>query len=189
MSRKHFGIREYGFVLDDETIRYMVSKLNHDYKKESNKDHIRELHSYGLIDIIDNFVGVAERIEDDGSCGGAYKYYDFTSLYYVPLSKYPTLFEKSYSNISECIEEFKSEYKTCLPEDFDYRNSIACIDGTTYCFDKYREYHICTCSCCGRHLGEMANVDSDNTVDIYRDIDNWKFCPFCGERLFDDCER
>lgn len=55
--------------------------------------------------------------------------------------------------------------------------------------EKNREYHICVCSYCGRCLGSIENVYGEETVDTYGRITDWKFCPFCGERLFDDDER
>lgn len=42
-------------------------------------------------------------------------------------------------------------------------------------------YHSYRCSYCGKHLGEYLHVFGNG--DIQNDIDEWEYCPYCGEKL------
>ena len=57
---------------------------------------------------------------------------DYDGIFYIPVSKYPTLFKKAYNNMDEIVEEFKNKIGKCLSKDFDYRSSIRHIVGTYY---------------------------------------------------------
>ena len=45
--------------------------------------------------------------------------------------------------------------------------------------NRYESY---ICSDCGQYLGVFEENDGTITRD---DIDGWKFCPYCGHKLYD----
>ena len=58
--------------------------------------------------------------------------YSADVFYYVPLGKYPSLFEANYKDINEIVNEFKSKVGKYMPEGYDYRANIRHIIGTTF---------------------------------------------------------
>lgn len=48
---------------------------------------------------------------------------------------------------------------------------------------KYSEY---VCGCCGKHLGSIEIVYDGNNTKEYDDIVGWNFCPYCGDKLWDE---
>ena len=133
MSMRDYAVDDYGLVLDEETTKVIASKVFDDYT-EDVADWGYELYISGICEYIGEFTGEAQEITDDGTCiwGGNYEEYYDDVIYYVPLTKYPTLFKKSYNNMEEIIDEFKSKIGEYLPEDFDYRSRICHICGTYY---------------------------------------------------------
>lgn len=133
MSMRDYAVDDYGLVLDEETVKVIASKVYEDYT-EDIADWGFELYSSGICEYIGEFTGEAQEITDDGTFiwGGDYKSYNDEAIYYVPLSKYPTLFKRAYNNMEEIIDEFKSKLGEYLPEDFDYRSKIRHICGTYY---------------------------------------------------------
>lgn len=47
---------------------------------------------------------------------------------------------------------------------------------------KYSEY---ICECCEKHLGSIEIIYDSKGVKEYDDIVDWKFCPYCGQPLWD----
>lgn len=134
MSMKYCSVTDYGLVLDDDTIKVIASKVFSDYdESESAYDLGYDLYENGICEYISEFTGDIATL-DNGSIywGSEYKEYNADCIFYVPLSRYPTLFKNPYNNMEEIIDELKSRIGEYLPEDFDYRNNIRHICGTYY---------------------------------------------------------
>lgn len=51
--------------------------------------------------------------------------------------------------------------------------------------NKEHIYHEYICDHCGKHLGGIEIIhDSKHTME-HDDIAGWRFCPYCGEPLWD----
>ena len=74
------------------------------------------------------------RISDNGGIVWSSDSEDYRNeiISYVPVSNFPTLFEKAYENIDEIIDEFKEKLGDYLPDGFDYRGKIRHISGTYF---------------------------------------------------------
>ena len=49
-----------------------------------------------------------------------------------------------------------------------------------------RIYHEYVCDYCGKHLGSIEIVYDGNNTKEYDDIVGWNFCPYCGDKLWDE---
>lgn len=49
-----------------------------------------------------------------------------------------------------------------------------------------RIYHEYICDYCGKHLGGIETINKCDYTEEYDDIVGWNFCPYCGERLWDE---
>ena len=58
--------------------------------------------------------------------------YSGDTLCYVPLGRYPSLFEAQYESIQEIVDIFKSKVGEYMPKGYDYRANIRHIIGTTF---------------------------------------------------------
>ena len=136
MSMRDYAVDDYGLVLDEETIKVIALKVFDDFVDDDEEygDWGYELYDKGICDFICEFTGEAQALTDDGVYNwyGNSKFYSADTIYYIPLSKYPTLFKKAYNNMDEIIDEFKSQLGEYLTENFDYRNKICHISGTYY---------------------------------------------------------
>ena len=47
-------------------------------------------------------------------------------------------------------------------------------------------YHEYVCDYCGSHLGGIEIINKGNYTEEHDDIVGWKFCPYCGEPLWDE---
>ena len=133
MSMRDYAVDDYGFVLDDETMKMIVSKLDIEPLDE-DADLAYILYDEGICEYISEFTGEAQEINNDGyfNWGGEYKSFSGDKIAYVPLAKYPTLFKRAYNDMEEIVEEFKTKIGEYLPEDFDYRSRVCHICGTYY---------------------------------------------------------
>ena len=134
MSMRDYAIYDYGMILDEETTKLIVSKAFDNITYDDICDLGYELYEKGICEYISEFTGEAQEVDDNGAgtwCGDT-KEYDSDILFYVPLSNYPTLFKKAYSNMDEIISELKDKLGEYLPDDFDYRSRIRYICGTYY---------------------------------------------------------
>ena len=133
MSMRDYAVDDYGLLLDEETMKTIISKLNVERLDEDESlGYI--LYDEGIGEYISEFTGEAQPINDNGHFDW-YKdceSYRGDSIAYVLLAQYPTLFKRAYENMEEIIDEFKNEIGKYLPEDFDYRSRIRHICGT-YC--------------------------------------------------------
>lgn len=134
MSMRDYAVDDYGLVLDEEMIKAIASKVFNDFVEDADTHWVYELYDKGICEYVSEFTGEAQKITDDGTFawGGNYEYYYNDILAYVPLSKYPTLFKKAYSNMDDIISELKSKIGGYLPEDFDYRSKLCHISGTYF---------------------------------------------------------
>ena len=133
MSMRDYAVDDYGLVLDGETIKFIVLKLDVEPLDEDT-DMAYILYDEGICEYISEFTGEAYAINDDGylNWSADCESYRCDSVAYVPLAKYPTLFKRAYSSIEEIVDEFKIKLGKYLPEDFDYRSRICHIVGTYY---------------------------------------------------------
>lgn len=46
-------------------------------------------------------------------------------------------------------------------------------------------YHEYICDYCGKHLGGIEIICDGGHAKEHDDIVGWKFCPYCGEPLWD----
>jgi hypothetical protein len=133
---RDYAVDDYGLVLDGETIKLIASKVFDDFADDDEEygDWSYELYDKGICDYIGEFTGEAQELNDDGTFiwGADYEVYNADAICYVPLTKYPTLFKKSYNNMNEIVDEFKSKLGKYLSEDFDYRSRVCHICGTYY---------------------------------------------------------
>ena len=58
--------------------------------------------------------------------------YDDEYLIYIQTEKEPSLFSTAYPTQDSLIEEYKTQLKNILPEDFDYAGCIARLEGVYY---------------------------------------------------------
>lgn len=133
MSMRDYAVDDYGLVLDEETIKAIISKLDVEPLDEDT-DLAYILYDEGICEYISEFTGEAQVVQDNGYFDWGRDYIPFKSdsIAYVPLTHYPTLFKKAYNNMEEIIDELKSKLGEYLPEDFDYRSRIRHICGTYY---------------------------------------------------------
>ena len=133
MSMRDYAVDDYGLLLDEETVKTIITKIGVDIVEE-DFDFSYGLYDEGICEYIGEFTGEAQMINDDGCFywGNDCKSFNYDSIAYVPLDKYPSLFEKAYNNMEEIVEEFQSKLGEYLPEDFDYRSKICHISGTYY---------------------------------------------------------
>lgn len=57
--------------------------------------------------------------------------------------------------------------------------------GYTSFTDKYK-YGEYICGCCEKYLGSIEIIYDGNLTREYDDIINWNFCPYCGEKLWNE---
>ena len=136
MSMRDYAVDDYGLLLDEETIKIIASKVFDDFIDDEDAFSVwgYELYDRGICEYIGEFTGEAIVLNDDGVCDWGARCSDYRSevIYYVPTSKYPTLFKPAYNNMEEVVGEFRGKLGRYLPEDFDYRGNICRIIGT-YC--------------------------------------------------------
>ena len=133
MSTRDYAVDDYGLVLDEETIKMIISKLDVEPLDEDT-DLAYILYDEGICEYISEFTGEAKVINDEGyfDWNGDYEPYRGDKIAYVPLIEYPTLFKRAYNEIGEIVYELKLKLGEYLPEDFDYRSRICHICGTYY---------------------------------------------------------
>ena len=134
MSMRYYAVSDYGLLLDEETIKIIASKLFEDFSEDEKEDWGYLLYDHGICEYISDFTGEAQQLSDNGtvvwSSNG--EVYNDDVIYYIALSKYPTLFNGAYSCMDELIDEFKENLGEYLPDDFNYRNKIRHISGTYF---------------------------------------------------------
>ena len=57
--------------------------------------------------------------------------------------------------------------------------------GYTSFTDKYK-YGEYICGCCEKYLGSIEIIYDGNLTKEYDDIVSWNFCPYCGDKLWDE---
>ncbi len=137
MSTHYYGVDDYGLVLDANALNLIAAKLFDDYTDEAwDEDKYEFIESVAeKLDLgyASNFTGELYRIRDDGYTEWGYEEpYEDDCVYYVPLSNYPTLFNTSYKNMDEIVEEMKQKVGQYLPDTFPYSQQIRHIVGSCY---------------------------------------------------------
>lgn len=132
MSMREWAVDDYGLLLTSEMIKAIALKVLDDLEERDEDEYGDALYEDGICEYIGEFTGEAIYIEDDGTedWRRSGESFDGNRIYYVNISKYPTLFKAAYKNMDELIEEFKSKVGDYLPEDFNYRANIRHIVGT-----------------------------------------------------------
>lgn len=133
MSYRAYAYEDYGLLLEEDDLKKIASTVFNNGEQVDDADIPFELHDMGIISMISEFTGEACAIGDDGKDDwGSGEEYDYDSVYYFPMPKYPSFFSRAYKDINEMILDFKQEVGNYLPQDFPYRERIRHIVGTYY---------------------------------------------------------
>lgn len=135
MSMKYYATNDYGLMLDKKAMKLIASKVFDDFidDEEEYGDWGYELYDKGICSYISEFTGETYSLTNDGMpIWSDSEDYNCDEIYYIPTSKYPTLFKRAYNNMEEIVDEFKTKLSAYLSEDFDYRSRIRLIIGTYY---------------------------------------------------------
>jgi hypothetical protein len=133
----NYAVNDYGLLMNEDALKRIAMKVCNNYDEEEYDeepdDFNYDLYEKGIVEFVGEFTGEAIKIRDDGiDLYGHSDMYNCDIVYYVPVSKWSTLFKAAYNNVDEMICEFKKKLGEYLPEDFDYRNNIRHIVGTYY---------------------------------------------------------
>lgn len=132
MSTRTYAYEDYGLLLNDETIKIICAKAFTNPPCNEDDDGF-SLYDAEICQLAGNFTGETYSIKDDGSDDwNESETYDDDSVFYIPVKKYPTLFQSAYNDVNEMIAEFKEALGEYLPDDFNYRANIRHIVGTTW---------------------------------------------------------
>lgn len=125
MSMNEYGFFDYGMIIDSVAAKEILGRGGY--------EDLGELWDEGRCQFICEFTGAAHCLDDYGhpSWKGDYIFED-DELYYVPLSRTPSLCCQAYSSVDEIVEETKFNLNDLLPEDFDIRNRLCLIEGTCW---------------------------------------------------------
>lgn len=136
MSMVGYGLDEYGLVFNIDHLRFIASKMFKCTEEEWNADKwsvIDDLCCQFFLCSESCFTGEACAIKDNGETDwGNAIFYSGDPIFYVPISRCPTLFAQAYESMDELICEFKRRIGEYLPDDFDYRNNIRHVVGVYY---------------------------------------------------------
>lgn len=134
MSMREWAVDDYGLLLTKEMIKAIASKVLDDLEERDEDEYGDALYEDGICEYIGEFTGEAIYMEDDGTEDWRRngESYNVDRIYYVNVSKYPSLFKAAYENMDELVAEFKEKVGEYLPEDFDYRANIRHIVGTYF---------------------------------------------------------
>lgn len=136
MSMKDYGFDDYGFILTEDVIHILAPQICEDY---SEKDWELRGSSYYIEDIYDrvgagyvcNFTGEIVAVTDDGKDDYSDTIWrGMNNIYYISIRKYPSLFDASYKDMDEILDEFKEVLSKYLPEDYNYRKNFKHIIGS-----------------------------------------------------------
>ena len=132
MSMRDYAVDDYGLLLTEVTIKIIASKVCDDFEDMEEDEYGDALYEKGICEYIGDFTGEAIYIEDDGTedWRRSGESYNEDRIYYVNVSKYPSLFKEAYKNMDALIAEFKEKVGDYLPKDFNYRANIRHIVGT-----------------------------------------------------------
>lgn len=132
MSMRDYAVSDYGLLLDDETMKIILSRVYPDYTDED--DMAYELYSEGICEYISEFTGESMPIRDNGELDWVADSEDYRNdvIAFVSISNLPSLFKKAYENMDELIDELKEKLGEYLPDGFDYRSRIRYICGTYF---------------------------------------------------------
>lgn len=137
MSMGNNGFSEYAFVFTENTVKTIAKKILSDYSDEKYQkdkffyaDYVREELD---LNYEAEFSGDAYSLNEDGKPDFfKEKSYNCELLLYLPLKRGVSLFQATYKNIEEIVNEIKGEIGNYLPEDFNYKQNIVFICGTYY---------------------------------------------------------
>ena len=131
MSMREYAYEDYGLVLDEPTMEHIfVKKFN---EPIDDLDVGCELYDSDICTCAGQFTGEAFGIKDDGKDDWDDSLtYNCDEVYYISISKYPSLFKAPYNNINEIVEEFKEKIGEYMPDGYDYRANLKHIIGTVW---------------------------------------------------------
>lgn len=133
MSMREYAVTEYGLVLNQAELRIVASQA-YDAFDDDIWEYCDDFENRFGVLWISEFTGEAMLVDNNGDddwrdsrpfCGDP--------VFYIPISRYPSLFTCGYKDINELVTEFRNnEIVKYLPEDFDIRSNIRHIVGTYY---------------------------------------------------------
>lgn len=144
MSMIYYSFDDYGIILKKDEVIEFCRK----YLKENDEDWYNELFSEGreeidacecqervdsCIQYIRYITGEAQIIGKDGSVSDCDEFdLSCDTFFYIPILKYPNLFERAFESFDEMVQKHKKVYGKYLPDDFDWDRRFAHIVGTCY---------------------------------------------------------
>ena len=136
MSTHTYAAEDYGMVLTEKALMALSSK-----EFDMSPEEIIAEGEWGVYcdlaekrqyDYISNFSGEALFIDDNGYDGESVHSYDYDTVYYISVSRYPHIIgDAAYKNVSEIVDEFRERLGDELP-DYDIRGNICHIIGCCY---------------------------------------------------------
>ena len=137
MSRREYAVDNYGFVISDDLMRHLASKICKDFTEgDYNEDRYyfdEAIESRLDVEYISMFDGEAMCILDDGwDDYGHSEYYNDDTIHFIPLTKYPNLFSAAYTSMDEVVGEIRHSIGEYLPDNYNIREYICHIVGTYY---------------------------------------------------------
>lgn len=139
MSMREYPINFYGLVLSDRVLKAIASSVCEDFNEEDWHDDapafIEELRDRLDLVYVSGFDGEAIRLRDDGTddFANTHSCYSDDEVNYVPLYMGPKLIGTAYRDMDEIVEEIRDRIGEYLPEDYNIREDICHIVGTTFC--------------------------------------------------------
>ena len=138
MGMRNSAVEDFGLVIDEEVGKYMLDKLSKETGREFDEDDDDVgymLYEEGICEYIPEFTGEVFELNNEGNpmfSSDKTEYYQYDSVFYVPLMKRPSLFKQAYVNMEDIIRELKGRVGKYLPEGFDYRGNLRNISGVYY---------------------------------------------------------
>jgi hypothetical protein len=137
MSIRDYAVEDYGIVLKKDDLKKICMNLFEDCTDETWEEDYRGFVESLKDEMVDlcycgNFTGEAFAIDRDGrdDYSNSIAFSD-DSLYYVPIQKYPTLFEAAYKCFEDIVADFTETMSSYVPSDFDF-TSVRHIVGTYF---------------------------------------------------------
>lgn len=137
MSMRNNVVDDYGLVFNGNHLQILASQLVDDYIEDDYDENRYEYYDVIVdklgLEYISEFTGETMCVNNDGSSQwDSTDLYQSDSIYYLGLSKYPTLFKITYNSMDEIINELKLRIGKYLPDNFPYRNCFRHVIGTYF---------------------------------------------------------
>lgn len=133
MSTINNALSVYGLVITKEMLETAINEIADD-EEPIAVENSYDLASYLGVDYESDFTGEAFRVLENGTtlyCHDCLRF-ENEELFYLALSNFPSLFNKTYKSMDEATAELKNTAPSLFPKDFDYAKNLVQIIGT-YC--------------------------------------------------------